>query len=188
MTSSDDALIRQYLEGDLAAFERLYRRYAPRLLGFLVGLGAPADVTEDLAQQAWMRAIDGLEGYRPDDRFRPWLFTIARRIWIDEVRSAWRRHRRPLDDHDADLEWPDPSDGPVERSVADEQRRRVHEAIAELPPSMRQTVLLRIDGAMTHREIAGCMDCPLGTVLWRVKEAERRLAKRLGRVTQEQSP
>ena len=71
MTPSDDVLIRQYLDGDLGAFEQLDRQYGPRLLGFLTALGAPADAAEDVPQQAWIKAIDGLEGYLPDGQFRP---------------------------------------------------------------------------------------------------------------------
>ena len=45
---------------------------------------------------------------------------------------------------------------------------------------MGKTVMPRIDGELTFREIAEEQRWPLGTVLWRMKEAERRLAKRLG--------
>ena len=43
MEHSDDALIARHRQGDAAAFETLYRRYAARLLGFVISLGAPRD-------------------------------------------------------------------------------------------------------------------------------------------------
>jgi len=88
MRDDNDALIAQYLRGDANAFERLYDRHSPRLLGFLLSLGADRDAAEDLAQRAWLKAIEALDAYRPEGRFRPWLFTLAHHLWIDEKRSA----------------------------------------------------------------------------------------------------
>ena len=162
------------------AFERLYERYAARLLGFVVALGVPVDAAEDVCQKVWLRVIHNLVAYRGFGRFRPWLFRIAHRQWLDEARSAWQRHRMPLDRPGTEAEWADPGAGPIDIVLARERHQLLLDALAELPPAMRQTVLLRIDGELTFREIADAMACPLGTALWRMKEAERRLARRLG--------
>ena len=195
MQESADALISRYLSGGAAAFEELYGRYASRLLGFVISLGAPREAAEDVAQKAWLRAIEALPAYEPRGRFRPWLFTLAHRLWLDEARSAWQRKRAPLDEGQLDefestngtgaagAPPVDPSEGPRERAIRREQRALVEEGLAQLPETMRQTVLLRIDGDLTHREIAEAMDCPLGTVLWRMHEAQKRLTERLAERT-----
>ncbi len=176
MREDNDALIAQYLKGNAAAFERLYDRHAPRLLDFLLSLGADRDAAEDLAQRAWIKALEALKAYRPQGRFRPWLFTLAHRLWIDEKRSAWERNRLAVAD---DIETPDPASGPLETAMRRQQRQLLDQALAEMPGKLRQTVLLRVDGELTFKEIARAMKTPLGTVLWRMREAQQRLRKQL---------
>jgi len=187
MAPADDALIAEYLKGDLLAFERLYDRYASRLLGFVLSLGGQRDTCEDVAQQAWIKVLDGLPAYRSQGQFRAWLFRIAYRLWLDEVRSAWQSRRVSIEKGDEEeftglpieRELADPAAGPEEEAKFREDCERLYRALEELPDRMRQTILLRIDGELTFRGIAETMQCPLGTVLWRAKEAERRLRARL---------
>ena len=65
MRENADALISRYLSGDAAAFEELYGRYASRLLGFVISLGASREAAEDVAQKAWLRVIEALHAYEP---------------------------------------------------------------------------------------------------------------------------
>ena len=166
MQPSDDA----YLEGDLSAFETIYDRYAGRLLGFVASLGANRDLAEEACQKTWIKVIDHLEQYEAAGRFRPWLFTIAHRQWLDDVRSAWQRHKvKPVDVGDAGGANANLHD-PIEHAMVREQRELLTVALGELPAPLRQTVLLRIDGALSFLQIAETMQCPLGTALWRMKE------------------
>jgi RNA polymerase sigma-70 factor (ECF subfamily) len=193
MTPSDDSLIAQYLDGDPAAFEALYHRYAPRLLGFVYSLGADRDAAEDVAQKTWLRALEALDAYDPRGRFRPWLFRTAYRLWVDEKRSGWERRRVPVDSEE-ELEQAASSNraapgaagrppaDPREQASAREERELVEAALERLPEEMSRTVLLRIDGDLAYREIAELMGCPLGTVLWRMSEAQKRLARELASV------
>ncbi len=187
MNSSDDALIKRYLAGDITAFEELYQRYTRRLVGFVVSLGAQYDTADDISQKAWLKVIKHLENYSARGSFRAWLFTIARRLWLDQVRSAWTTRRvskeetvsyRGADD-EASEEGISRTVGPAAELAAQERQEFVHQALQELPKEMRETILLRIDGGMTYREIAEEMNCPLGTVSWRMREAQNRLSRLL---------
>jgi len=182
---SDDVLIAAYRAGDAAAFERLYERYDRRLMGFLLSLGGRKSDADDLAQMTWMRALRSLEAYDARGRFKAWLFRIAHRLWLDHMRSAWVRKAEPLEQEDGD-------GVPIEHGawLADDRMRlsleqrddaaRLYAALDELSDALRQTVLLRLDAGMTYKEVAAAMDCPLGTALWRGKEAEKKLRERLG--------
>lgn len=179
---ADDELIARYLSGDLGAFEALHDRYAGRLLGFMTSLGAAGDRAEDLAQSTWLRVIENLGTYNPRGRFRAWLFTLGRRIWLDEVRTVGRRSRFlrevPMTDEGASEIEPNPTDAgpsPLEAALEQEQKEMIEGAIGKLAPALRQTVLLRIDGKLTYAEIAEAMDCPLGTALGRARQARRKL-------------
>ncbi len=180
MTQSDDELIQCYLSGQSDAFDALYQRYAGRLLGFVISLGASADTAQDLAQQAWLKVIDSLETYDHRGQFRSWLFTVARRIWLDEAQSAWSRRVGSLDDEQHECQSPTVTE-PDAQVIAEtrQQREQIEQALTHLPDEMRQTVLLRIDADMKYREIAEEMNCPLGTVLWRMKEAVKRLREQI---------
>lgn len=177
---TDDELTQAWLAGDPAAFAVLYDSHAPRLLGFLKALGAGHDSAEDLAQATWLKALDALPRYRARGRLRQWLFTIAHRQWLDHVRSAWHVRRQDGAAPADALDRADPARGPAEAAATSEEQDRLMAAVHALPEVQRRTVLLRIDGELTFREIAEAMGCPLGTVLWRMKDAERRLAKALG--------
>jgi len=182
-----DALISRFLQGDTASFERLYDHYAARLVGFLRSLGASREAAEDLAQRAWLKALEALGNYRPEGRFRPWLFRIAHHLWLDEVRSGRERGRGAMapgpDAEGAPQRQGEPVDerteSPRDAAIAHEERGLVENALHELPDEMRRTVLLRIDANLTFREIAEEMDCSLGTALWRMQEAEKRLRRML---------
>ena len=56
-----------------------------------------------------------------------------------------------------------------------EESWRIEAALAALPEDLREIVLLRTDGELTFREIAAALGTPLGTVLWRMRTARRRL-------------
>ena len=178
---SDDKLIRRYREGEIAAFETLYARYAPRVLGFLRNLmggpgsnGQATTAAEDLAQQTWFRVVDRIETYRPQNQFRAWLFRLAHRIWVDDYRRQQTRSSVALEEAHS---LPTPAPGPVERQITRETKGQINQAIETLSAPIRETLLLRIDGQLTCREIAATLECPLGTVLWRLREARQRLTK-----------
>jgi RNA polymerase sigma-70 factor (ECF subfamily) len=189
MTPTDDDLVALYRRGENDAFAQLYDRYAARLLRFLRSLGTTTEQCEDAAQAAWLKAIDKLPAYSPDGRFKAWLFRIAHRVWLDDVQSAWERKRShnsasPNNDDDDSPEVSDRPDkaAPQPHAVAAkrEERHKVDDALHELPDAMRQAVLLRIDSELTYQEIADTLYCPLGTAIWYVHEAQRRLQKMLG--------
>ena len=195
MPHDDDSLIASHLGGDGEAFERLYERHAPRLLGFLRSLGAPADTAEDLAQQTWLQALDALETYRPEGRFRPWLFQIAWRLWMSDRRSAWNARRGALPGEPSGGVHGEGEDGagatggyetvadraasPRDIAAAREMTRLVEGALADLAEPLRQTLLLRVDGEMKYREIAAAMGCDEGLVHWRMAEARKKLRQSL---------
>jgi len=188
MMQPDDNLVAAYLAGDAEAFEHLYARHAPRILGFVASLGGPRHLAEDVAQSAWLKALHALERYRPQGTFRAWLLQIAYREWLDQVRSARERKRAGPPGNGKAAHAPEtaldaveaPGPGPFEHAVVKETRGRIEAALDTMPGPMRQALLLRADAGLTFREIAEAMDCPLGTALWRVKEAERRLRQQLG--------
>ncbi|MFC1600988.1 RNA polymerase sigma factor [Candidatus Sumerlaeota bacterium] len=180
MDLSNDELIARYRQGNADAFDELYHRYAARMLGFVRSLGAGPEAAEDIAQRTWLKVVAALEAYRPQGRFRAWLFTLAYRSWADEARAGGKLKTVSLEQEDWDnLEAVGGGTGLRDELEAREQHALVEQALGGLAEEMRRTVLLRIDGDLKYREIAEEMECPLGTVLWRMNEAVRRLREQL---------
>ncbi len=182
MDQTDDDLVRTWLSGgDIAAFGELYDRHERPLLRFLISLGEEREAAEDILQTVWIKMLERAGSYEARGRFRSWLFRLAWTTRMDARKQAWER-RRVTSDGDADpgsaTASPDPS--PRDLLLARERRSLVDLALDELPDAMRETLLLRIDGELTFREIADAMECPLGTALWRANEAEKRLKAIVG--------
>ena len=176
---SDDALFERYRKGDAAAFEQLLARHQSALFGFLVRMAGSRALAEDLFQETWLRVVREARRYRPEQKFSRWLFTIANRLAIDELRRRKRWNTVSVDDDEAAVTLQ--ARGP---SAADEteQRRtlsRIEAAVATLQPSLRQVFLLREHGGVSFKEIAAMTGAPLGTVLWRMSAALKHLRKEL---------
>lgn len=190
INSTDDELVAAFLQGEADAFTHIFDRYEGRVFGFILSLGGKWHHAEDVAQVTWMKVLDGLENYQPCGKFRSWVFRVAYHEWLNLVNSAWERRHTGLglgSEEDfrtvpVDLEGMKSLRTPHDESVASEERMRLFQAMDELPGLMKQTLLLRLSGGMTFKEVSEAMDCPLGTALWRAKEAEKRLKKILGEV------
>lgn len=86
--------------GDDAAFAALVQAAGERLFNFLYRLTGQVQDAEDLSQETWLKAHRALARYQPHRPFLPWLFTIARRTWLNHCRAA--RSFEPLDEN-----WPE---------------------------------------------------------------------------------
>ena len=150
----------------------------------LAALGTREDA-EDAAQDAFIVAWQKLPGFRGDASFRTWLLTIAWRKALDRRRARllrWTRTPAPAFDAVADpIEAiPAATPSPEQAVVASELAQSVRREIARLTPRLRDTLLLAASGDYSYQEISDLLGVPLGTVKWRVSEARRLVAERMG--------
>jgi len=160
-----------------APVERLVA-LAPRVYGFLMRLVGERNTAEDLAQETLVRALRGLATYRPEGKFRAWVFRIATNVARDWLR---RRPREPALGLEADSEAL--LTGPVGREPTPDVRlnrsetaARVEVALARLSQPDREVLLMRYYGEMEFKDIARTTGEPLGTVLARAHRALAKLA------------
>jgi RNA polymerase sigma-70 factor (ECF subfamily) len=175
---SDAALITRVAQGDLAALDTLYVRYARPVFSLAVRmLGDAADaeeVTQDVFERVWRSArhFDPARG-----QGGAWLLTMTHHGAIDTLR---KRQRRPVPTYGvvADLTLhllPEPAlaiDDATVRTIEAEQIRR---AVRSLPPPQRQAIELAYFGGLSHLDIAAMLDEPLGTVKSRIRRGMVRL-------------
>jgi len=170
-------LIRVGTARDRAAFEMLFRHFAPRIKAYLLRLGAGAAAAEDLAQEA-MLAI-----WRKAAMFDPakasaatWIFTIARNLRID----ALRRERRPEFDPNDPAFVPEAEPAADTGMVRADEDARLREAITLLSPEQAKVVELSFFADKPHSIIAQELGLPLGTVKSRLRLAMTHIRTALG--------
>lgn len=175
--TEDAAWLAQVADGDLRAFERLYRSYHPRLTRFLARMlwrgGLVGEVLGDTMLVVWRRAAS----YDGSCKVSTWIFAIAYR----KALKALQRLDEPVDD-DAAAETPaaDAADEPERRLGLRELQARLGVALAALSPEQRAVVELTYYHGIDYHEIAAIVDCPPGTVKTRMFHARRRLRVALG--------
>ncbi len=86
----DRSLVRRFQAGDDDAFEELYRRYHDRLERFCRKRVADQHIAEEVAQEAFTRALTALPDLGGELRFYPWVSVIAARLCVDAHRRQWR--------------------------------------------------------------------------------------------------
>ncbi|HEY8080030.1 MAG TPA: sigma-70 family RNA polymerase sigma factor [Labilithrix sp.] len=94
MTASEEELIAAAQKGDTRAFTLLTKPYLSALKSFVYRMAGHPDDSEDIRQEALLRAFTRIESFRGDAAFKTWLFSIATHICLDYVRSKkrWREH------------------------------------------------------------------------------------------------
>jgi RNA polymerase sigma-70 factor, ECF subfamily len=135
------ALVARLRVGDAAAFDAVLEHFHTPLFNFLARLSRRRDLAEDLLEETWLRLVARASALREDTRLGPWLFTVARNLYVSYCRS-----RLVEDSHVASLIglWPcgtrQPS--PFESTAATESERRIEAALAALPVLYREALLL----------------------------------------------
>jgi RNA polymerase sigma-70 factor (ECF subfamily) len=171
----DDLLGRVAAHRDRAAFGALFAHFAPRVKAYLMRLGAPSSVAEELAQEALLSVWRKAHLFDPSKASAAtWLFTIARNLRIDAI----RREKRPELDPEDFMPEPDP-DADTGLMLA-ENEGRLRLALKQLPADQIQVVELSFFADKPHSQIAQELGIPLGTVKSRLRLAMARLKRSMG--------
>ncbi len=172
-------LIKGLQAGRPEAFERLVREHGDRIFRFVKRLVGER-WAEDVTQEVLVRVHRSIGTYRPSGRFESWLFTIANNLSIDHLRRERPRGPAPAGDEAPTMErFPSGQPEPSEAMEEGERRRAILKAVERLPVEQRQVFLLREEGGLSFKEIAGIVGCPLNTALGRMHYAMERLRRSL---------
>jgi len=153
-------LMARYQDGDARAFRELYALVAPRLLGYLLKMARSRALADDLLQLTFLKVHRARAAYVRGADPVPWMYAIAHRTFIDEMRRG-KRGAVPAGD-----ELPEVAAGLTgesderrdESRVDPELARAALDALAQLPDQQREAVVLtKLDGKSVAEaaEIAG---------------------------------
>ena len=146
----------------------------PRLWRYCVVLTGQRAWADDLAQATCLRAIEKAVGFTPGTHLDRWLFRMAQRLWLNELRANKVRQGAGLVPvEDVDL----PAAGPgVETNIFAGQ---VLHRVTTLPEAQRICVLLVYVEGYRYQEAAEVLDIPIGTVMSRLAAARKTLKTEL---------
>lgn len=161
--------------GDAGAFAELVKRWEGPI-GRLCARMAGEERGENLAQETFVRVFARRGQYLEGKTFSTWLWQIA----VNVCREEWRRTERRGEVALGEREVHGAEPGPAEWAETRERVVLVQEALAGLGERLREVVILREYHGLTFREIGEVLGVAEGTVKWRMAEAMRELAKRLG--------
>ena len=174
LVEADDLdAVRDVLAGQTERFSHLVRRYQ-RLVGSLVfRMGAPAEDSEDLVSEIFIKVYENLGRYRPEHAFSTWLYRIAANHILDYQRR--RRREKPR------IELPETLADPGPPPSAAAERAEVSERVRRLLPLLDEKyravlVLMHVEGKRIE-EISGILGIPSGTVKTRLSRGRDRLAE-----------
>ena len=173
-TPEDSALMLRYKDGDVTAFEMLYRRHKDAIYRYLLRLCGNPDAAEDIFQEVWGKIINARGSYRPTAKFTTFLYRVAHNCFIDHI----RRNKRHSNSTELDPEFhSDPGETletSTERSLA---RERLLRALKALPDEQRDAFLLHEEGGLSVDQIALVTGCNRETAKSRLRYAIKKLRK-----------
>ena len=173
----------RYCDGDASAFHALYAAVAPRLLGYLVGLVGERAAAEDLLQQTFMKVHEARDVYVRGADPVPWLYTIAHRTCLDELRRRKRSRVKLTTDGDTPVEERADLSGAREGSApteGDGLSQKTLQALEQLPQNQREALILTKVHGRSHREAAAITGTTPGAIKLRAHRAYVALRHLLG--------
>ncbi len=151
---------------------------SPRLWRYCLVLSGNRDTAEDLAQAACLRAIEKADQFEPGTHLDRWVFRIAQRMWLNDLRAQTvRRGGGLVSVHDTDL--PESVTGEKMSPESNIFVGEVLSQVAALPQAQREAVMLVYIEGFSYKEAAEVLSIPIGTVMSRLAAARGKLAAKL---------
>jgi len=175
-------------DGHEAAFRELVRRYERPIFSLIYRMVRDRALAEDLAQETFVKVLNGIKTYRPEFKFSSWIFKIANNVAIDQLRRRSLEtlsldgspHATTAEERAAtELQLGSGGETPLDEVQNRELGTAIERAIARLRPSYRACIMLRHVEGHSYEEIAQILDLPLGTVKTYIHRARNELREYL---------
>ncbi len=164
------ALVQRARDGDVRAFERLYREHVGRVYGLCLRLMRDPESAEDCAQEAFINAWRGLRSFETRSAFGTWLHRIAVNVVLARRRKPWS------DCLPVDHVEPSPSDWVLDTPV---EVSEIESAIGALPEGARDVLVLCGIYGYSHGEAAEMLGVAEGTCKAQLHRARTLLRRKL---------
>lgn len=178
MAQSDAELAKRASQGDTTALEALYHRYVHRVWRFAWLRTNSRDEAADIVQETFLRVVRSVGQFRGDSSFTTWLFLVTRSVAIERARRA---HRDRLINVEPGVIRLVTAELDTEATTLNQESRdAVRQALADLPGSQRDAIILYELSGLSIRDTARILDWSESRVKVTLFRARRALRDLLG--------
>jgi RNA polymerase sigma-70 factor (ECF subfamily) len=182
MSEPEAKIMTEVAEGNLAAFRIIVELHHKPLISFIARYTGDRDSAEDIAQEVFLRVFKAAKDYKPQAKFRTWLFTIATNLCLNELRK--NKSSPKLVDlsylHEQEYPIAAPAAFSPEKAAQDaELSAAVHKAIQSLPENQRIAILLRQYNDFSYAEISEMLGISTSAVESLIQRARQNLKRSL---------
>ena len=163
----------------------LFERHHHQLFNFFVQLTGNREASEDLVQDVFLRILKYRHTFREPGEFTTWMYQIARHANHDAWRKQRPEARKPDEAAPQEAEPVCPAPTPDERLSQTQEFTLLQQALARLPASQREILVLSQIQRMKYDAIAAILECEIGTVKVRVHRALKALQEIFHQMNQE---
>ncbi len=179
--TSDQVLVKNFVEGDSSSFETLLNKYKDRVFTYIIMIVKNEDLANDVFQDTFIKVMTSLRKKRYEERgsLISWIIRIAHNLIIDHYRKEKRLPTVSNDDSEYDLFNSSAySDKNIEDILVKNQiENDVRKLLETLPFEQKQVVLLRLFGDLSFKEISELTGVSINTALGRMRYALINLRK-----------
>lgn len=175
MTRTEErSLIERAIAGDRAAAAEFIKAHQASLYAYMLRMSGRPDVAEDIVQDAFVRALTNLHRFDFRFRFSTWLFTIAKRLYV----NACQKHKPSYDSDivsDRQGKFDAPESGTIESEVTVNAKAAIDWALAQLSEDQREIIVLFHQLDWPIAQISEYMDMPEGTIKSHLHRGRQRM-------------
>jgi RNA polymerase sigma-70 factor (ECF subfamily) len=175
----DADIIERCLHHDNTAWETVITRYRRKVFHIAYKFTGKHDEAEDLTQEIFLKVFRSLEKFHRDADFSTWLSSVARHYCIDRYRARKRERQVLVEDLLAFDHAPATSGNPHLALEDRDLRSLLRQGLEQLPPKLREAVVLRDLQGLSYQEMAERLSLPEGTVKSRINRGREELTRRL---------
>ncbi len=174
MREISEATVRDAAQGNVEAFEAIYKAYAPYVYNVVYRMLHHPDDAQDVAQEVFITVYRKLKTFGFRSSLKTWVYRIATNLAINHARKREREQKRTvaLDDRMTSVLATDPAQGAVEKHA---RREQVSALLAALNPDQRACLVLRDFEGLSYEEISDALGIKLNTVRSRLKRGREKL-------------
>ena len=130
--------------------EQIYEQYFQTVYKYLFCLTRNSDISEELTQETFYRAVKKIHTFKEDCKISVWLCQIAKNLWYDEC----RKHKKTIKMSDENfLEIQAPNNVTEEKVIQNEEKMALYKKLQKLDEKTREVIYLRITGELSFKEI-----------------------------------
>ena len=181
MTDISEETIRKAAQGDLEAFEAIYKAHFGFVSNVAFRVVNRVEDAEEVTQEVFLNIYHKLKTFRFESSLKTWIYRMTFNCAINYAKKI-AKHRHQMVEYTDALEIQDSSDNVREKVNAEYHEKLIADLLGELNPQQRACIVLRSIEGLNYQEIAHVLKIPINTVRSRIKRAREAMMARKNEV------